>query len=238
MLKGFILTSDLNSERIPFPQNTSTTSQTPSGPSILMVYYTPWTHLCSELRQSLTTCSSVLARPPPCRSFRSDEDPTSKSVCNTIVWTSSLRQRLLQIVHHFFPCQTCAPQPYGLLKQLPIPEKPWNSISMDFIEKLPPSSSYTSILVIVDCLSKQSLFILTHDTIMSPQLAQLFVLHLFSKHGVPSHVTSDRSTEFISHFFWSLRTVLDMMKLHSLLDIIPEGDGQTERTNQTLEQYL
>src|SRR5882724_12990595 len=67
--------------------------------------------------------------------------------------------------------------PYGLLKQLLIPEKPWNSISMDFIEKLPPSSSYTSIIVIVDRLSKQSLFIPTHDTITSPKLAQLFVLH-------------------------------------------------------------
>ena len=66
------------------------------------------------------------------------------------------------------------------LKQLPIPEKPWNSISMNFIEKLPPSSGYTSILVIIDFLSKQSLFIPTHDTITSPQLAQLFILHVFS----------------------------------------------------------
>src|SRR5882672_9742997 len=81
-------------------------------------------------------------------------------------------------------------RPYGLLKQLPIPKKPWNSILMDFIEKLPQSSGYTSILVIVDHLSKQSLFILTHDTITSQQLAQLFVLHIFSKHGVPSHITS------------------------------------------------
>src|SRR5882672_3718704 len=104
-------------------------------------------------------------------------------------------------------CTTCSHakpvhhKPYGLLK--PIPEKPWNSISMDFIEKLPPSSSYTLIPVIVDHLSKQSLFILTHNTITSQQLAQLFVLHVFSKHGVPSHVTSDRGTEFVSHFFRS-----------------------------------
>jgi len=48
----------------------------------------------------------------------------------------------------------CATNLTGLLKQLPIPAKPWNSISMDFIEKLPPSSSYTSILVIVDRLLK------------------------------------------------------------------------------------
>ena len=128
-------------------------------------------------------------------------------------------------------------KPYGLLKQLPIPERPWNSISMDFIEKLPPSSGYTSILVIVDRLSKQSLFIPTHDTITSPQLAQLFVLHVFSKHGVPSHVTLDRSTEFVSHFFRSLGMALDM-KLHFTLGYHPEGDRQTERMNQTLDQYL
>src|SRR5882672_1201460 len=97
--------------------------------------------------------------------------------------------KLCTICSHAKPvCQ----KPYRLLKQLPIPKKPWNSISMDFIEKLPPSSGYTLILVIVDHLSKQSLFILTHYTIMSQQLAQLFILHVFSKHGVPSHITSDR----------------------------------------------
>ena len=81
--------------------------------------------------------------------------------------------------------------PYGLLKQLPIPERPWNSISMDFIEKLPMSDGSDMILVIIDCLTKQSIFIPTVDTIMSPMLAKLFVLHNFSKHGIPLHVTSD-----------------------------------------------
>ena len=69
------------------------------------------------------------------------------------------------------------------------------------------------------------------------QLAQLFVLHMFSKHGVPSHITSDCRTEFVSHFFRSLRTALDM-KLHFTSGYHPEGDGQTEHTNQTLEQYI
>jgi hypothetical protein len=88
--------------------------------------------------------------------------------------------------------------PYGLLKQLPIPSRPWNSISMDFIEHLPPSLGFTAILVIVDRLSKQDIFIPTYDTITSAQLAKLFVLHVFSKHGVPSHCTSDRGSEFVS----------------------------------------
>jgi len=52
----------------------------------------------------------------------------------------------------------------------------------------------------------------------------------------PSHVTSDRGTEFVSHFFRSLGTALDM-KLHFTSGYHPEGDGQTERNNQTFGQY-
>ena len=84
---------------------------------------------------------------------------------------------------------------------------------MDFIEKLPMSNGSDTILVIIDHLTKQSIFILTVNTITSPMLAKLFVLHVFSKHGVPSHITSYRSMEFVSTFFHSLGKVLDM-KLH------------------------
>ena len=135
-------------------------------------------------------------------------------------------------------CTTCSHakpvrhRPYGLLKQLPVPEKPWNSISLDFIEKLPlSSSSYTAILVIVDRMTKQGLFILTHDTITSQQLAQLFVLHVFSKHGIPSHITSNRGPEFVSHFFRSLGIAL-VMKLHFTSGYHPEGDSQMERERE------
>jgi hypothetical protein len=60
-------------------------------------------------------------------------------------------------------CTTCMRakpkrhKPYGLLKQLLIHEHPWDSISMDFIETLPNSNSYNSILVIVDHLMKQGI---------------------------------------------------------------------------------
>ncbi|KIM63086.1 hypothetical protein SCLCIDRAFT_59137, partial [Scleroderma citrinum Foug A] len=140
-------------------------------------------------------------------------------------------------------CTSCgrakAPRhrPYGLLKQFPIPARPWHSISMDFIEQLPSSDGFTSILIVVDHLSKQGIFIPTHNTITSPELAKLFVAHVFSKHGVPSHVTSNRGSEFVSHFFHSLGKALGMT-LHFTSGYHLEGDGQTERTNQTLEQYL
>ena len=108
---------------------------------------------------------------------------------------------------------------------------------MDFIETLPTSSGCDSILVIVDRLSKQGIFIPTTVHCMSEDLATIFVMHVFSKHGIPEHVTSDRGSEFVSQFFRSLGKAFDM-KLHFTSGYHPKGDGQTEWTNQTLEQYL
>ena len=57
---------------------------------------------------------------------------------------------------------------------------------------------------------------LPHQTIplhSYPELAQLFLTHIFSKHGTLSHVTSDWGSEFISHFFQSLSKLL-WMELH------------------------
>ena len=113
----------------------------------------------------------------------------------------------------------------------------WNSISMDFIEHLLVSEGFTTILGVVDRFTKQSIFIPTHNTITSAQLAELFIIHVFSKDGVPFHVTSDCGSEFVSHFFRSLGKALDM-KLHFTSSYHPEGDGQTECVNQTLEQYI
>jgi len=108
---------------------------------------------------------------------------------------------------------------------------------MDFIKKIPFFSGFDTILVVVDCLSKQAIFIPTHDIITLAELAYLFVVHIFSKHEVLSHVTSDHGSEFISHFFCFLGTALDM-RLHFTSRHYPEANGQTEWTNQTLEQYL
>ena len=78
------------------------------------------------------------------------------------------------------------------------------------IEKLPSFSRFDTILVIIDQLTKQVIFIPTHDTITSTDLAHLFVLHVFSKHSVPFHVTSHRDSVFVSSFFQSLGTALNM----------------------------
>src|SRR5260221_838837 len=128
-------------------------------------------------------------------------------------------------------------KPYGKLKQLPIPSQPWSSISMDFIEQLPASEGFSAILVVVDCLTKQVIFIPSHDTMNALQVVRLFLTHIFSKHGVLLHVTLDHGSEFVSHFFHSLGKLLQM-RLHFTLGYHLEGDRQMECTSQVLEQYL
>ena len=72
---------------------------------------------------------------------------------------------------------------------------------------------------------------------MFMDLAYLFVLHVFSKHSIPSHIISDRDSEFVLNFFWSLSTALDIW-LHFTLGYHSKGDGQTKYMNQTLKQYF
>ena len=108
---------------------------------------------------------------------------------------------------------------------------------MDLIKKLLLSSRFDTILVIVDQLTKQAFFIPTYNTIISSDLVCLFIIHVFSKHSVSFHVTSNRGLKFVLNFFCSLGTVLNMW-LYFTSGYHSEGDKQTKCMNQTLEQYL
>jgi len=108
---------------------------------------------------------------------------------------------------------------------------------MDFIEWLPPSEGFMDILVVVDRLTRQVIFIPTSKTINVTGLVELFVKHVFTKHRAPSHVISNHGIEFVSKFFKSLALRLDI-KLHFTSGYHPKANGQAEYTNQTLEQFL
>ena len=95
-------------------------------------------------------------------------------------------------------------------------------------------SPWSRTLAALSCSHDPSSFVLTHTTITSEQpVAKLFVLHIFSKHGVPSHVTLDQGLEFVLAFFQALGQALSMQ-----LHYTSGYHRQTEQVNQTLEQYL
>ena len=108
---------------------------------------------------------------------------------------------------------------------------------MDFISQLPPSNGYDSILVVVNRFSKMSLFIKTYTTASAQDLAKLFVEHVVFKHTLPSNIVSDQGSLFVSSFWNSLCENLQVSRNLSTA-YHPETDGQTERVNQILEQYL
>ncbi|KAK6213447.1 reverse transcriptase domain protein [Colletotrichum tabaci] len=134
-------------------------------------------------------------------------------------------------------------KPYGQLQPLPIPPEAWHSISLDFIVKLPKSREpltktwYDSILVIVDRLTKYAYFIPYLESSTAEDLAYTFLKYIISNHGLPKEIVSDRDKLFTSKFWKSLISQLGAdHKLSTAFH--PQTDGQTERINQILEQYL
>lgn len=127
--------------------------------------------------------------------------------------------------------------PYGLLSPLPIPVQPWCSISLDWITDLPPSRYHDAILVVVDRLTKQAIFLPTTKSMSAPYVAALFLQHVIRVHGLPETLISDRDPIFTSHFWGRLIELLGIRANRSTA-FHPRTDGQTERLNSVLEQYL
>lgn len=125
----------------------------------------------------------------------------------------------------------------GLLQPLPVPSRPWQEISMDYITDLPcTESSNRHVLVIVDRLSKGIITVPCKD-LDGNTLAKKMWKHYIPHHGLPSSITSDRGEQFV-HGVWG-----HMARLYGITKRLstayhPETDGQTERTNQTVEEIL
>ena len=93
------------------------------------------------------------------------------------------------------------------------------------------------ILIVVDRLSKMAHFIPIKGDGKAPEVAKLFRQHIFRLHGMPSTITSVRDGRFVSDFWTELLHLLGT-KLSIASTKHPETDGQSERTIQTLEEYL
>ncbi|CAI7883867.1 unnamed protein product [Closterium sp. NIES-54] len=97
----------------------------------------------------------------------------------------------------------------GLLQPLPVPEQPWQVVSLDFITGLPPTNAgHDAILVVIDKFSKMGHFIPTHTTARMEETAQLFLKHIISQHGIPTTLISDRDPNFTSKFWKELMSLM------------------------------
>ncbi|WVZ76147.1 LOW QUALITY PROTEIN: hypothetical protein U9M48_024145 [Paspalum notatum var. saurae] len=128
-------------------------------------------------------------------------------------------------------CDTCQ-------RPLKVPEWKWEEITMDFIVGLPRTQKgYNSIWVVVDRLTKVAHFIPVNTTYSGARLAELYISRIVCLHGVPKKIISDRGSQFTSRFWEQLHDSLDT-KLRFSTAYHPQTGGQTERTNQVLEDML
>lgn len=128
----------------------------------------------------------------------------------------------------------------GGLQQLPVPQRPWSEIAVDFVVELPSSKwdkqSYQNIMVVTDRLTKWRYYI-PCQSMDALTIARLFLRYIFSRHGLLDSITSDRGSQFTSALWKNLCSRLRIRRKMSTA-FHPETDGQSKNSNQIMEQYL
>ena len=92
-------------------------------------------------------------------------------------------------------------------------------------------------MVVVDCYTKMAEFFPCSLTITAKEMAKVFIQKIFARRGLPEEIVSNRGPQFISQFWSHFLKGLSIKPCRSS-GYHPQSDGQTERTNQILEQYL
>ncbi|KAF8724483.1 hypothetical protein RHS02_08548, partial [Rhizoctonia solani] len=143
---------------------------------------------------------------------------------------------------HVDSCETCQrirkpkyasipPQP------LKLPARPWQHVSYDMIVDLPKDGNNNSILVIVDSFTKYGIFVKCSKKLKALELAELFLEHVWKRHGMPEKTILDRGKVFNNKFLKALYKRLGIDP-HFLLAYHPQSDGQTERVNPSIKHFL
>jgi transposase InsO family protein len=184
------------------------------------------THLIREIHDQVST-----AHP--------GRDKTYRLLRDRYYWKGMLAD-IDRYVRNCHPCKRASSprdKTPGLLQPLPVPDRPWQHISMDFTSFNKDKHGYDNVLVIMDRLSKESISIPCHKTTTAEEMSSLFIYHIWRYFGPPDSIVSDRGPQFISAFWTEfcrlLGTKLKLSTAHH-----PQTDGQTEIMNQYLEQRL
>ena len=126
----------------------------------------------------------------------------------------------------------------GLLQPLSIPNRAWESMGMDLITQLPRTErGHDAIVVFIDRLTKMVHLVPTVTAVGAEEFARLFVRNVWRLHGVPKEIVSDRDPRFTSAFWREVCRLLGTKQSMSTA-FHPQSNGQTERTNSTLEAML
>ena len=114
-----------------------------------------------------------------------------------------MQKEIIQFIQECEVCQRNKSEhlPYlGLLQPLPILTQAWSHITMDFIEKLPCSKGFDTILVVIDRLTKFGDFIPLAHLFSTAQVAQVFLNNIYKLHGLLEFIVTNTDKIFTSKF--------------------------------------
>ncbi|KAL0147003.1 hypothetical protein M9458_057527, partial [Cirrhinus mrigala] len=159
---------------------------------------------------------------------------------NNRFWWPTLRPDTINFIKNCSICNTTkVPRrlPAGLLQPLPVPQRPWSHIVVDFITDLPSSNGHTTILSVVDRFSKGCHFIPLPKLPTAMETVELMCNWFFRFYGLPEDIVSDRGPQFSSRL-WSSFFCLLGVNVSLTSGYHPQANGQAERLNQELTRFL
>lgn len=168
------------------------------------------------------------------------KDKIYNSVSLYTYWKNQYRdvEKFVSSCHECQKNKTKSVRPSGELQPLGIPSECWSEITCDFVSSFPKSNrGKDTVLVIVDRLSKQAIFVPTTENVDAQAVRLLFEDALFSKHGVPSVIVSDRDPKFTSNY-WKCLAELNLIELNMSTSSHPQTDGQSENLIRTLSNMI
>jgi hypothetical protein len=151
-----------------------------------------------------------------------------------------LRQEVSKYIRSCTACAISKPttKKQGLYTPLPTPDRPWESISMDYMSGLLSTKQGNDcVFVVVDRFSKMAILVACKKSITTEATAKLFFERVWVHFGIPQTIVSDQDSQFLSTFWSSLWSLLDT-KLTKSMTFHPQTDGQTEVVNQMIVHIL
>uniref|UniRef100_A0AAY5KWV0 Gypsy retrotransposon integrase-like protein 1 n=1 Tax=Esox lucius TaxID=8010 RepID=A0AAY5KWV0_ESOLU len=165
--------------------------------------------------------------------------PTVRALAGKYWWPTLAKDVRVYVSSCSVCAQSKAPRhlPVGKLHPLPIPQRPWSHLSVDFLTDLPPSQGHTTILVVVDRFSKSCRLLPLPGLPTTLQTAEALFTHVFRHYGVPEDIVSDRGPQFTSRVWKAFMQHLGI-SVSLTSGYHPQSNGQVERVNQEVGRFL
>jgi hypothetical protein len=155
-------------------------------------------------------------------------------------WWKGLSSDVSDYVHSCRACRKATvprDRTPGYLHSLPIPDRPWQHVSMDYKSFPAAKDGLDNLFVVVDRFCKQAVSIPCSKSANARDMARMYIERIYCRYGAPQTIVSDRGPQFISSF-WNEFTRILGVKLKLSTAYHPQTDGQTEIVNQYIDLRL